>query len=50
MDRDQLYQLQGLIDAVQIAFDAGASREVTARALMCISEFIGTMAEGDQKD
>ena len=50
MDRDQLYKLQGLIDAVQIAIDVGASREVTTRALMCISEFIGTIVESEHKD
>lgn len=50
MDKDQLYQLQGLIDVVAIALDAGASKEITARALMCISEFIGTMVESDHKD
>lgn len=43
MDTDKLFQLQGLIDAVQIAVDAGANKDITARALVCVSEYLDTV-------
>jgi len=42
MDTDKLFELQGLIDAIQIAVDAGANRDITTRALMCASKYIET--------
>lgn len=43
MNTDKLYQLQGLIDAIQIAVDAGANKDITARALVCVSEYLDTV-------
>lgn len=49
MDTDKLFQLQGLIDAVQIAADAGAHRDIITRALMCVSEYIDTVINAGNK-
>lgn len=43
MNTDQLYLMQGMIDTIQVAIDAGASKDVTARALICVSNYIETI-------
>lgn len=50
MNTDQLYCMQGLIDVIQIAVDAGASKDVTARALTCVSNYMETILTAESKE